>query len=140
MDDGEDYRSKYLYALAEVENTRKRWERRADETASDVKRRLLREFLPILDSLEQALRYDDAERVRTGIEATVRAFESLLANEGVTPIVTTGLRFDPRLAQAVEARPVEGVEDEIVVGEERRGYLADDAVLRPAHVIVAKQA
>lgn len=134
----EDFRSKYLYALAEVENTRKRLERRADDSAQALKKRVLLKFLPVLDNLQRALAYGDSEELRAGLAATLRGFESALESEGVTPILTTGQRFDPRVAEAVGTQPAEGVEDETVLAEAQRGYLVDDQVLRPAYVVVAK--
>lgn len=135
----EDDRTNYLYALADLENTRKRLERRVDEAVTDAKRGLLRKFLRVLDNLERALAAPDSEGLRTGIAATVRDFESLLVSEGVTQILTTGQRFDPRVAEAVESLEVDGVEDGMVIAEEQRGYLTDNDVLRPARVVVAKR-
>lgn len=134
----EDFRSKYLYALAELENTKKRLQRRGEETADALKRRLLLKFLPVLDNLERSLTYRDSEGLRSGLAATVRSFESALESEGVTPILTTGTRFDPKLAEAIGTQRAEGIPDETVLAEAQRGYLVDDRVLRPAHVVVAK--
>ena len=137
-DEGEDLRAKYLYALAEVENTRKRLQRRSDEASHALKKRLLLKFLPVLDNLERSLAYDDSEELRAGLAATLRGFESALESEGVTPILTTGERFNPKVAEAIGTQPAEGVEDETVLAEAQRGYLVDDEVLRPAYVVVAK--
>ena len=53
----EDFRAKYLYAQAEIENTKRRMQRRADDAAQAVRRRVLLRFLPVLDNLERALTY-----------------------------------------------------------------------------------
>jgi molecular chaperone GrpE len=137
--DGEDFRSKYLYALAEVENTKARAQRRSDEATRSLKRRLLLGFLPVLDNLERALAHPDSPELRAGLDATLRAFESALATEGVTPVTpTAGKRFDPNNAEAIATQPAEGVPDETVLEETRRGYRMDGELLRPAHVVVAK--
>src|SRR3979411_982629 len=86
----EDFRSKYLYAVAENENTKKRLQRRSEDAVRAVKRRVLGKVLPVLDTLERALAYDDSEELRRGLAATLRGFEAALESEGVTPVVTAG--------------------------------------------------
>ena len=134
----EDFRSKYLYALAELENLRKRCERRADDMVFSARQRLLEKFLTVVDNLERAVKHPDPSQLRAGLEATLRVCETLLASEGVTPIRTAGQPFDPTVAEAVEIRAADDVPDETVVAEERRGYRSEGRVLRPAQVVVAK--
>lgn len=136
----EDLREKYLYAVAETENTRKRLERRFDDASRTMKKRLLVKFLPVLDNLERALAHPDSDELRAGLEATLRAFEAALQSEGVTPIATTGRPFDASIAEAVGTQPADGVDDETVVAETERGYRVDGDLLRPARVVVAKHA
>ncbi|MDB5028292.1 MAG: grpE [Candidatus Eremiobacteraeota bacterium] len=135
----EDFRNKYLLASAEVENTRKWMQRRSDDATQASRKKLLLKFLPVLDNLERALAYEDSQDLRNGLAATLRGFETALQSEGVAPIETTGRRFDPSRAQAIETRPAEGVEDETVISEAQRGFVIGDDVLRPALVVVAKR-
>ncbi|HTJ26177.1 MAG TPA: nucleotide exchange factor GrpE [Candidatus Limnocylindria bacterium] len=137
-DETEELRQKYLYATAEMENTRKRLERRSADTERSCTRRLLLKFLPVLDNLERALAYGDSEELRSGLAATLRGFEAALESEGVEPISTAGTRFDPSVAEAIGTQRVEGVEDDTVLAETQRGYRIGAELLRPAHVIVAK--
>lgn len=134
----EDVRQKYLYAMAELENARKRAARQSQEAAHEFKKRLLLKFLTVLDNLERAIAYQDSEQLRAGLGATIRGFESLLESEGVTPILTTGEHFDPRVAEAIGTQTTDEAESDTVIAEAQRGYLLDDGVLRPARVIVAK--
>lgn len=134
----DDLRNQYLYAMAEMENTRKRLQQRADEASQAFRRRLLLKFLPVLDNLQRSLSYEDSEELRSGLAATLRGFESALQSEGVTPVETRGKRFDPTVAEAIGTQPAEGVEDETVLDEARRGYRVDEELLRPAQVVVAK--
>jgi molecular chaperone GrpE len=134
----DDLRTQYLYAMAEMENTRKRLQQRADEASQAFKRRLLLKFLPVLDNLERSLSYEDSEELRSGLAATLRGFESALQSEGVTPVETRGKRFDPSVAEAIGTQPAAGVEDETVLDEARRGYRVDEELLRPAQVVVAR--
>jgi molecular chaperone GrpE len=137
----DDLQTKYLLALAEVENTKKRLQRRADDAARALKKRLLLKFLPVFDNLERAVGHGDSEDLRAGLDATLRGFESALQSEGVTPISSTaGTRFDPNVAEAIGTQRDESVDDETVLAETQRGYRVDDDLLRPAYVVVAKNA
>jgi molecular chaperone GrpE len=135
-----DFRTKYLFAAAEVENTKKRERLRAEDLARALKKRVLLRFLPVLDNLERAIAHQDSEGMRAGLAATLRGFESALENEGVAPILTTGQHFDPTIAEAVGTEPAEGVDDDTVLAEAQRGYFVDEELLRPALVIVARNA
>ena len=134
----EDFHQKYLYAMADVENTKKRMQRQAEEKVQSVRNQLLLKFLPFLDNLERSLAHLDSGGLRAGLEAILRSFEDTLGSEGVTPILTTGQPFDPRVAEAIGTQRADGVENDIVIAEAQRGYRLGDRILRPAKVIVAK--
>ncbi|MGA3038307.1 MAG: nucleotide exchange factor GrpE [Vulcanimicrobiaceae bacterium] len=135
----EENYNKYLYAMADFENYKKRIERQFADIATAGKRQLLERILPVMDNLERALAHDaDAETTRKGVEQTLRGFEQVLASENVRPYSVKGQRFDPTLAEAIGTQPTPGVADDIVVEEAQRGYKYGDEVLRPARVIVAK--
>jgi molecular chaperone GrpE len=136
----EENHAKMLYALAEFENFKKRNERMLLDRLAAGKRATLAKFLPVLDNLERALRYEqDSGGLRGGLEATQRGFESLLASEGVKRLTLVGERFDPRIAEAIGTRPADDVDEDVVVEEVQPGYAIGEDVLRPAHVIVAKR-
>ena len=135
----EEYKQKYLYALADAENARKRAQRQSEDSNRSYKRRLLLKFLPVLDNLQRSLAYRDSDGLRSGLAATLRGFDELLESEGVTPILTTGEHFDPTIAEAVATQPAGDAEEGTVIAESQRGYLLDNELLRPARVIVAKK-
>jgi len=64
-----------------------------------------------------------------GIEALART-----GIEGFTP---KGERFDPEYHEAVAQHAVEGAEPGTIVEVLQSGYRINDAILRPARVIVA---
>jgi molecular chaperone GrpE len=135
--------NKFLLAMADFENYKKQMERRVQMIVADHRKSLLLRFLPVMDNLERALAFNASgdEKLRGGLEATLRGFEGVLASEGVKPIDVKGKPFDPRLAEAIGtvAAP-EGVDDDTVVEVAERGYLMGDDLLRPAKVLVAKSA
>lgn len=131
--------NKFLYAMADFENYKKRMERQIGDIALSGKKSVLAKMLPVLDNLERAVAFDDSDGLRGGLQATLRMFESALAGEGVKSVSLKGQRFDPKLAEAIatQAAP-DGVDDDTVLEEAHKAYTIGDEVLRPAQVVVAK--
>lgn len=131
-------RDKYLRALAEAENMRKRIERLCAERMWQEKKRLLTHFVELGDQLEEALKYADADNpLGTGIRLTYQQLQNILAKEGAEILTTVGNIFDPTVHEAVELTDSAGRENEITF-EYRKGYLLDGRLLRPARVQVRK--
>src|SRR5689334_6267188 len=98
----EENYNKFLYAMADFENYKKRIERQFADIATAGKRALLEKVLPVVDNLERALSAEaDSAGLRTGVQSTLRGFEAVLASEGVKPFSTVGKPFDPALAEAI---------------------------------------
>jgi molecular chaperone GrpE len=130
-----EYKDKYLRAAAEVENTRKRLERRYADQAKEEKKRLLRNFLTVADNLERALAHS-GDGLHDGVKLTYQELQRLLSLEGVEPLEAIGQPFDPYYHEAVDT--VVGDDDqETVIGERQKGYLYHGELLRPARVQVA---
>lgn len=131
--------NKFLLAMADFENYKKRVERQLGEISMAGKKSVLKKILPVLDNLERALTYDPgSEGLRGGLAATLRGFESVLESEGVKVMPLKGSRFDPKYAEAIGTRPAPGVPEETVLEEAARAYVMGDDVLRVGQVIVAK--
>lgn len=132
---------KFLLAVADFDNYKKRMQRDIDSIVSSRRRVLLERLLPVLDNLQRALQSDaGGEVLRGGLEQTLRGFEAVLANEGVKAIEVQGEPFDPRVAEAIGTTPSDGAAEDIVVNVAEKGYKLGDDLLRPAKVIVAKRA
>ncbi|HTU83341.1 MAG TPA: nucleotide exchange factor GrpE [Candidatus Acidoferrales bacterium] len=136
----EDNYNKFLLAMADFENYKKRMSRDIESIVTSHRRSLLERFLPVIDNLERALQYDaGGEKLRGGIEQTLKGFEAVLASEGVKPIDVKGKPFDPRVAEAIgTAPPIDGGAEDTVVDVAQKGYNIGEELLRPAKVIVAK--
>lgn len=132
---------KFLLAAADFDNYKKRMQRDIDSIVSSRRRMLLERLLPVLDNLKRALQSDSGgDKLRGGLEQTLRGFEAVMANEGVKPIEVRGETFDPRVAEAVGTSPAGNVAEDTVVEVAETGYMLGDDLLRPAKVIVAKRA
>ena len=138
----EDNYNKFLLAMADFENYKKRMERSYREIAVAGERKMLLQFLPVLDNLERALTYsgDNSEALRSGLQNTLRQFENALTMVSVKPIEVKGKPFDPAVAEAIGTQTVEDAEDDTVLEEAQKGYTIGEELLRPAKVIVAKRA
>jgi molecular chaperone GrpE len=136
----EDNYNKFLLAMADFENYKKRIERQFRDIADAGRRELLKSFLPVIDNLERALSVEETslEALRNGVQQTLRGFETVLGIEGVKALSLKGQKFDPKLAEAIGTRAADGVEDDTVLEVAQKAYLIGDELLRPAKVIVAK--
>ncbi|HET9097247.1 MAG TPA: nucleotide exchange factor GrpE [Candidatus Baltobacteraceae bacterium] len=136
----EDNYNKFLLAMADFENYKKRIERQFREIADAGRRDLLKNFLPVVDNLERALSFEETslEALRNGVQQTLKGFEAVLGMEGVKPLSLKGQKFDPKLAEAIGTQPAAHVEDDTVLEEAQKAYMMGEELLRPAKVIVAK--
>src|SRR5258706_13724861 len=128
---------------AEFDNARKRAVREQQDFREFAAADVIKNFLPILDSFERALkagRDSNSNDFRNGIELIYRQFQDALQKIGVQPIVAVGQVFDPRLHEAVEMVDTSDVPDHHVLDELQRGYKYKERLLRPAMVRVARNA
>ena len=136
-------KDQYLRTLAEFDNTKKRLQREKEEFAKFAAEGMVRELLPIMDSLDQALvavdKQSDPDAVIKGVHLIHRQLLGLLATEGVARIPTVGEPFDPHLHEAVAQVAADNeVADGTIVEEVHMGYTMNGKVIRPAMVKVAK--
>jgi molecular chaperone GrpE len=130
----EAQREQMLRAVADADNTRKRAQAEAASAQKYALERFASSLLPVLDSLEAAVKTTDA----SGVELILRQFLAALEKGNIREInPASGERFDPYRHQAMAA--VESAADpNTVVSVMQKGYILADRVLRPALVTVAK--
>ncbi len=129
---------KFLRARADLENYRRRVIRERAEVAREAKKQVLLRVLDVLDNLERALGYEqaDAKTLLMGLRMTVTQFEDVLSGLGVKAVAACGEQFDPRWHEAVATVADPAQAEGTIVEEIQRGYHLDDALLRPARVKV----
>jgi len=138
-----ELKDKYLRALADGENARKRIRQQSEESVRIQKEGVLRDLLPIVDNLERAVGAaregaSDTGVIVDGVKMVLRSLLDFLKAQGVVPIVSAGQPFDPARHEAVDQVTSDTYPPNTVVNEFHRGYLIGDRVLRPASVTVAK--
>jgi molecular chaperone GrpE len=138
-----DYKDKWLRAVAELDNVRKRARRDVGAAESRGIFKLARELLPALDNFERALAAAEAQpenrdhHLTDGIRLVQSELLGSLARVGIVPDSPMGQRFDPHRHEAVAQQPVEGAEPGTIVEVYSAGYTYGEDVLRPAKVVVA---
>jgi molecular chaperone GrpE len=125
---------------AEFENYRKRSSREQQEFRDYALANAVTSLLPVLDSLELALKNSAGEKkdIRAGVELVRKQFADVLAKLGLREIPAEGEPFDPQYHQAIEMVDTDKVPDHHVLEELQRGYKLKDRLIRPAMVRVAR--
>ena len=136
----EAQQDRYMRAVAEFDNARKRSAREREEFTRYANESVLRDLLPVLDNLDRALqaaRTEPAAAVTSGVELIQRELLRVLEKFGLIPFTSVGQPFDPERHEAVARVQRPELPDMTVAGETARGYLLNGRVLRPAMVTVA---
>ena len=137
-----DWQAQYARLQADLENTKKRVEKRYAQQSDDLRIRLLYDLLPLADHLESALTHSESEAdddtLRQGVALTLKAFLDTLAKYGVQVIDPAGEEFNPELHEAVGIVDDPDTPGGHVAKVMQRGYTIDGRVIRPARVLVAK--
>jgi molecular chaperone GrpE len=137
-----ELKDKYLRALADTDNIRKRMRQQSEETVRLQRENLLRDLLPITDNLERAVEAarggGNGKPIVEGVEMVLRSLLDFLRNNGVIPRESLGQPFDPQFHEAVDHVESGEHPPNTVISEFHRGYQVGDRVLRPARVSVAK--
>src|SRR5437660_10164914 len=134
-------KDRHLRLAADVDNYKKRARQEQLETIQHASADLIARVLPVLDDLHSVLDHKPEgieESWVRGLELSVRKLEEALGTHGLQPIESVGVRFDPKLHEAVGHEESAEHPEDTVVSELRRGYRLRDRVVRPALVKVAR--
>jgi molecular chaperone GrpE len=133
--------NKYLRAVAELDNLRKRSAREVEAARKFGTEGLAASILPVRDSLEAGLKAAESADLATIIEgqrATLRLLDGALAGAGVREVSPQGQPFDPTKHEALSMLPAPDAEPNTVLEVIQKGYEIYDRLLRAAKVIVAR--
>jgi len=134
---------KYVRAVAELDNYRKRAIREKADAIKYGNENLLRDILPLVDSVDRALTHagasDDFEAFKQGLKMLHEQLLCCLKKNGVEIIDTAGKDFDPNVHEAMLQVASDEHETGKVVNEFERGYLLNGRLLRPSKVCVCKR-
>ena len=130
-------KDKYLRMMAEYDNFRKRSQQEREGIYSDAISDVIGDILPVVDNLERAAIYSDAEKVAEGLALTAKSVHALFEKLSITETARVGDSFDPNLHNAVmHIEDDEHGEGEILEVFQK-GYRKGDKIIRYAMVKVA---
>ena len=140
----DDYKNRFVRALADAENARKRSDKDRREAENYGGSKLARDMLPVYDNMKRALdTITDEQRevagpLLEGIELTMRELLSVFKKHGIEVITpAVGDKFDPQVHQAMFEAPVPETVAGDIIQVAAEGFMLYDRLLRPAQVGVS---
>ena len=140
----DDMRDRFMRALADTENIRKRSERDRREAEQYGGSKLARDMLPVFDNLARAIDSVSEEQKESnkalleGIELTMRELLNVFKKHGIEPIVPeVGDKFDPQMHQAMFEAPLPDTKGGDIIQVSQAGFMLHERLLRPAQVGVS---
>jgi molecular chaperone GrpE len=144
-----ELKDRYLRAVADTENLRKRADREKQDAAQFAFSRFARDLLSVADNFERALEAmkpearaalsPEALSVIEGIEATHRQLLSTFERFAIKKISAMGQKFNPNLHEAIAELPIPNHVPGSVIAVAESGYMIGDRLLRAAKVAIAAQ-
>lgn len=141
-----DMKDKYMRAMAEAENIRKRTAKEKSDGIKRANKDLLLSLLNFMDNFERALKAGEKDsniqgtEYYKGIELIHKQFIDFMHDNGVSEIESLGEEFDPNVHEALTMIEVPTIDKEQVVEVYAKGYKLNDELLRTAKVVVGKPA
>ncbi len=133
-------RDALLRTRAEMDNLQKRGDRELEKSRKFAVESLLRDLVPVIDSLDQGLESTgDSEALGEGLSLTRKLLVDTLSRYGLSVLDPVGERFDPQWHEAMSLQPSDEHEPDTVISVLQRGYRLHDRLLRPARVLVARE-
>ena len=126
---------KLLRSYADLQNYQKRMEKELALREEETKKKYLSELIDLHELLKKA--YDD-KNPKEGLKLLINNIEKFFEKEQIKYIECIGKKFDHNLHHAVTTIEIEDCEDDIIIEEIKKGYMFNEKLLRPSHVIVVK--
>lgn len=130
-----------IYQLAEMDNIQRRTKRDIENAYKFSLEKLIKELLPIKDSLETALEHTktkEQDAALSGIQLTLKQLQSLLEKSGVKSIEPVGQAFDSHFHEPMLTEESDELPPNTIIRVLQKGYLLHERLIRPALVVVAK--
>ena len=127
---------KLLRSYADLQNYQKRMNKELQIKEVETKKKYLSELLDLNELLKKA--YEDNDP-KEGLKLMINNIEKFFDKEQIKSIDCVGEKFDHNLHHAITTIEKDECEDETIIEEVKKGYLINDKLLRPSHVIVVKK-
>jgi len=131
----------YMRTYAEMENIKKRGIKEREELAKYANESLIREMLPMIDSLDKAIAHarddQDSSALIEGLELTRDGLMKTLEKAGLEAVEALGKPFDPNFHEAVSQQRDDTVAPGHVMIELQKGYVLNGRLIRPSTVVIS---
>jgi len=138
----EENKNKYLRALADLDNYKKRSALEKEQFVQFANENLISELLPVLDGYGRAMQAAEksgaSEEMIKGLALIRKQLEDALKKHGIEEIEALGKPYDPNVHEAIMQKEDGGPEG-IILEEAQKGYTLHGRVIRPSMVIVSKK-
>ena len=132
----------YMRTYAEMENVKRRGVKEREELAKFANESLIKEILPVIDSLEKALAHvqdgNNPSGLAEGIELTLNGLMSTLEKAGLEEVEAMGKPFDPNFHEAISLQADDTAPPKHVIMEMQKGYLLNGRLIRPSIVVISQ--
>lgn len=128
---------KYMRMIAEYDNFRKRSAKEKEGIYADAYGDAISSILPVLDNIERASAYTDADAVLKGVQMILKGAEEAFDKMGVKSFGQRGDEFDPNRHNAVMHVEDETLGENVIAEVFQKGYMKGDKIIRYAMVTVA---
>ncbi len=137
---------KWRRAAAEMENVRRRADIQIEQGRKYAVADFAKAILPVADNLarglgsvpEETMADEAVKSLIDGIGMTAKELGRVLETFGVVEVPADGVRFDPKVHDALFEVPLPDMPSGMVVQVIEAGYTIQDRLLRPAKVGVSK--
>lgn len=140
----DDLRDKWVRALADADNSRKRADRERRDAEQYGPSKMARDMLPVYDNLQRAVAAIPEENREAnaalieGVELTLRELLNVFAKYGVKKVSPEiGDRFDPKMHEAMFEAPVPNTVAGDIIQVMSEGFMLHERLLRAAQVGVS---
>jgi len=136
-----EMKTRYLRAVADMENYRKRMAREKQDIIRAAAAGVVESLLPVLDNMKLGLQaaenHPEAKDVTYGFKMVDDQLKKSLSEQGLEELIPDGDTFDPNFHECVAHQPSDEVEEDKVIQTVRAGYRLNERLIRAANVIVS---
>lgn len=136
-----EMQTRYLRAVADLENYRKRIGREKQDIIRSAAAGVIEALLPVLDNMKLGLQaaenHPEAKDVTIGFKMVEDQLRRTLTEQGLEELIPDGEAFNPNLHECIAHQPSDKVAEDHVIQTVRAGYRLNERLIRAANVIVS---
>ena len=141
QNEAKEMKVRYLRAVADLENYRKRITREKQDIIRSAAGCVVESLLPVLDNMKLGLKsaenHPEAKEVTSGFKMVDDQLKKSLSEQGLEELLPNGETFDPNLHECISHQPSSEVAEDHIIETVRAGYRLNERLLRAASVIVS---